>query len=244
MRSSTIIRHLRRPVVAIVAAGALVITAGVYAYASIPDPGGVIHGCFNKAGVLRVIDTAVTQNCLSTETSLNWSQTGPQGVPGVQGPPGAPGAPGAPGFSHAYAVSHGGNDFGGGPTCNWGVSVFPTTVDSLSLPAGTYLVWADGTAASTDNTQSQYTAMLLTGPGMTREQDLIVNPGQHGLAFSLSGTVTLSSPGSVSLGCVDTTNGDPPTRQMFCSAMSHDVRPCRPWSWCVGCAARPNADLS
>jgi hypothetical protein len=64
-------------VVAVVAASA--------AFATIPDAGGVIHGCFAKSGgTLRVIDATVT-NCKATEMSLNWSQTGPQGVPGPQG---------------------------------------------------------------------------------------------------------------------------------------------------------------
>ncbi len=42
---------------------------GVVAYATIPDPAGVIHGCYSKSGgTLRVIDDSVTQ-CKSGETS-------------------------------------------------------------------------------------------------------------------------------------------------------------------------------
>jgi hypothetical protein len=44
------------------------------AYASIPDPSGVIHGCRNNAsGLLRVIDSA-TSSCNPSETALNWVQ--------------------------------------------------------------------------------------------------------------------------------------------------------------------------
>jgi hypothetical protein len=67
------------------------LVVGGVAYATIPDSGGVIHGCYTKSGgTLRVIDASVT-NCKTNEVSLNWSQQG------VRGPPGAPGAPGPPG---------------------------------------------------------------------------------------------------------------------------------------------------
>ncbi len=69
----------------IVAAAA--IAAGV-AYATIPDENGVIHGCLNKAGVLRVVDTSAGGACSATETQLDWSQKGPAGPPGPPGPQG------------------------------------------------------------------------------------------------------------------------------------------------------------
>ena len=52
-----------------------------YTYASIPDSAGVIHGCYDKNG-LRVIDPSNGAACKNDETSLNWSQSGPQ-VPGA-----------------------------------------------------------------------------------------------------------------------------------------------------------------
>jgi hypothetical protein len=63
------------------------VLAGGVAYAAIPDAGGVIHGCYaKKDGTLRVIDTGAGGSCTATkETSLNWSQTGPQGPPGAAG---------------------------------------------------------------------------------------------------------------------------------------------------------------
>jgi hypothetical protein len=73
-------------IVAVVAASA--------AFATIPDAGGVIHGCFTKSGgTLRVIDATVT-NCKATEMSLNWNQSGQPGLPGPQGPKGDTGAKG------------------------------------------------------------------------------------------------------------------------------------------------------
>jgi hypothetical protein len=75
---------------------ALMLAGGV-AWASIPDPGGVIHGCYGKSGGnLRVIDNSVT-NCAKNETSLNWNMKGPTGPAGPQGLQGAKGDPGSPG---------------------------------------------------------------------------------------------------------------------------------------------------
>ena len=48
------------------------------AYATIPDAGGVIHGCYNQSnGGLRVIDDSVA-TCRPNETALDWSAGGPQ----------------------------------------------------------------------------------------------------------------------------------------------------------------------
>ena len=57
---------------------------GGVAYATIPDSGGVIHGCYKVNGDLRVIDSP-SQSCAMNETALTWSQTGPQGPPGISG---------------------------------------------------------------------------------------------------------------------------------------------------------------
>src|SRR2546422_920795 len=67
---------------------ALVIAIGGAAFAAIPDSSGVIHGCYERRGNLRVIDTEATppQGCRSRETVLSWNQQGPQGPPGPPGP--------------------------------------------------------------------------------------------------------------------------------------------------------------
>jgi BclA C-terminal domain len=41
-------------------------------YASIPDSSGVIHGCYNQNGALRVIDTSSEHHCIPGEKALNW----------------------------------------------------------------------------------------------------------------------------------------------------------------------------
>ena len=74
---------------------ALLLTAGI-AYASIPGPDGVIHGCYKNnnpaQGAVIVVDH--TANCPSGYTALNWNQTGPTGPAGPQGPAGADGVSG------------------------------------------------------------------------------------------------------------------------------------------------------
>jgi hypothetical protein len=70
-------------------------------WASIPDQGGIIHGCSDKiTGLARIIDTSRAQ-CLPTETKVSWNQAGqpgptgpqgPQGIQGIQGPAGTAGA--------------------------------------------------------------------------------------------------------------------------------------------------------
>jgi hypothetical protein len=119
-------RFGRRRPLAISLAGALIgaVLAGGVAFAAIPDSGtGVFHGCVSKfAGVLRVVDPALGQKCVTSgpfaETPITWNQVGPMGPKGdtgatgaagpqglkgdsgpagVQGPQGNIGAPGAPG---------------------------------------------------------------------------------------------------------------------------------------------------
>ncbi len=87
----------RRAAVGAAIAAGILLTSGA-ALASIPDSGGVIHGCDTaKDGTLRVIDTDAGQACVKGENGLNWNQTGPQGPPGPAGPQGPQGATGPQG---------------------------------------------------------------------------------------------------------------------------------------------------
>src|SRR4051812_43672488 len=68
----------------------LTLAMGTNALASVPDPSGVIHGCYLKSlGSVRIIDTDTDQHCTRLEAAITWNQTGPAGVPGPQGPVGA-----------------------------------------------------------------------------------------------------------------------------------------------------------
>ena len=86
-------RHRIAPfIIALVAVG----FGSGFASASIPDAGGVIHGCYVRGGALRVIDFPREQ-CKGGEQRVQWSQTGPTGPTGPTGATGATGATGSTG---------------------------------------------------------------------------------------------------------------------------------------------------
>src|SRR5262245_47054936 len=66
------------------AAGALAASAlaGGVAWAAIPDSGGVIQGCYNNGGNLKVVPELP---CPKGWTSLPWNQEGAKGEPGTDG---------------------------------------------------------------------------------------------------------------------------------------------------------------
>jgi hypothetical protein len=69
-----------------VAIAALVVALGGAAYAAIPDGSGVITGCYDGGGNLKVIDTASAPSCPKGYTTVTWNQSGrqgPQGAPGI-----------------------------------------------------------------------------------------------------------------------------------------------------------------
>jgi hypothetical protein len=115
---------------------ALVVALGGVAYSSIPDPMGVIHGCYENSGrTLRVIDTGAGQSCGAAETALNWSQRGPAGPTSAQGPQGAQGPPGQPpAFTKSVAKVTVQADVGF------------AEVARLDVPAGRYVVFAKALA--------------------------------------------------------------------------------------------------
>jgi hypothetical protein len=79
----------------------LAVGAGV-GYAAIPDGGGVIHGCYDNKGALRVIDTQAGDTCKHNESSLSWSQSGSPGPPGQNGTNGTNGTNGVSGYTNAF----------------------------------------------------------------------------------------------------------------------------------------------
>ncbi len=88
--------RIRRVALAVTAVAIVAIAGGVtYAVADIGG-GGVINGCYKtQNGQLRLIDPA-SDSCHPSETSISWSQTGPQGPKGDKGDPGPQGPKGDP----------------------------------------------------------------------------------------------------------------------------------------------------
>src|SRR4029077_4514409 len=127
-------------------------TAGGIAYASIPDSGGTIHGCYaSKDGTLRVVDPSAGQSCdPKHETALDWNAqgvqgpagpAGPTGAAGSQGPAGPTGPQGPAGSTHGYEANS--------------ISKIPpnlangNVVSISGLPDGNYLFWAQVNAFGT-----------------------------------------------------------------------------------------------
>ena len=201
----------RRALTALVAAFGLLAVASV-AYATIPDSSGTIHGCYAKSGgSLRVIDATVT-GCKSGETSLDWNvqgqpgpqgpegpagpqgPTGPQGAIGATGPAGPEGPAGPAGTSHAYSATNGAASLNG-----------MTTVQTLNLPAGDYLLWATGEALDSAN-DTGTTCKLVSGQTTVQQQSvdtfaLGTSDRDATAAIALTGPVVLSNPGSVEVDC-------------------------------------------
>jgi hypothetical protein len=97
---------------------AMLVVAGV-AYATIPDSGGVIHGCYQvdpkgnlgPNATLRLVDASAAnkdaQGCKNNEKAIAWNQTGPTGPTGATGATGSTGATGANGsaWTPAYGIA-------------------------------------------------------------------------------------------------------------------------------------------
>jgi hypothetical protein len=114
-----------RPRGLVIAAAVAILVAGAgVAYATIPDGAGVIHGCYDKKGNLRVVDPSAGGACTGGETALDWSQTGPQGPPGQNGTNGANGVSGWQIVSFDFNLPPEGDGFVG--TAQFVVAACPT----------------------------------------------------------------------------------------------------------------------
>jgi hypothetical protein len=108
---------------AVLAAGVVCVLGVVgvgYAFGAIPGTGGVIQGCYDSGGNLKVVNALP---CPKNSTALSWNQTGPTGATGETG---ATGATGPPGPSNLAALQ-------GSPcTVNARPSSLDVSVDSTS----------------------------------------------------------------------------------------------------------------
>jgi hypothetical protein len=134
------------------------------AYAAIPSSGNVIHGCYDKAGALRVIDTDTGGKCAKGEQALAWNQQGPQGVPGLKGDKGDPGQSGQPGPGVTnVALAPGADD-----ACPTGGTKFVGSSGAVSY-ACSHDPWHRGTWTVPGSAGAQFLNFVgsLTGSGVT-----------------------------------------------------------------------------
>jgi hypothetical protein len=174
-----------------IAAAVVLIGAGTVAYAAIPDSAGVVHGCYNKGGLLqdkgalRVVDSG--ERCRGNETAMTWSQTGPQGPAGPVGAAGAKGDTGPAGFSDSYQDSNG-LDLRG-----------ETTVAELSLPAGAYAVFGK---ADLNNQEVGLRSVVCSLNGTASADSTLPPRGEsERRSVSVQDQIVLTEPGTVTMSC-------------------------------------------
>jgi hypothetical protein len=127
--------------------GALLVFGGLavgLAFAAIPGPNGVIQGCYDNGGNLRVVDALP---CSKGWKPLPWNQQGIQGVQGVKGDTGIQGIQGVKGDTGAKGDT--GTSGLGVAYTNYGEDVLrdigeglTQTVASVTLPTGAYTLMA------------------------------------------------------------------------------------------------------
>jgi hypothetical protein len=192
---------LLRPALVALAIATAVLGAGGIAYATIPDAGGVVHGCYLKGlGTLRVIDSDKGQACSKFETPLDWSQTGPQGPQGQQGPQGAPGQQGSqgpqgpPGPSDVWSVD------GYGSQKNLPIQTWVSLATTPTLPAGSYIVQAEAEAENIQSLDTAYACDLVDSSNNEYQNSRADGP--NWVTVPLQAVITLTSPDTISLQCI------------------------------------------
>jgi type VI secretion system secreted protein Hcp len=127
-------RRLRGAVTLVLPTAAALGAGAAIAVGAIPGGGGTITGCYLtnnvnapslRLGQLRVVDPSLSPTlpgggpnpaavCLSDESAISWSQSGPQGPAGATGGQGPAGAPGADGTAALLPAVQFGFDNGAG----------------------------------------------------------------------------------------------------------------------------------
>jgi hypothetical protein len=185
-------------------AAGLVCVVGVvgvgYALGAIPGTGGVIQGCYDSGGNVKVVNALP---CPKGYTALAWNQqgvkgdqgptgpsgpagpSGPQGQQGATGPEGAQGPKGDPGTSIAYSATGSLVSIG-----NNGDAV----VLSKTVPAGNYAVNAKVVLHNVDDDDSAFGSCGLRASGVAvddagsikLEQDLDLDTASVALQATLA----------------------------------------------------------
>jgi hypothetical protein len=203
------------PVLALSLLLALAALGGV-AWAAIPGPEGIIHGCYAKhGGRLRVIDPAHGR-CGRREAPLNWSETGPPGPRGGKGATGAKGATGPKGSTGPAGPQGPSNAFTASQTGVLALAPSSSrTVLTLNLPAGRYVLSAsvriaDEAGASEPAQQATCTVKGAGSPAAEASATATI-PYASGLTAAetlpLEDAFSLTAVATVELSCVEQSAG-------------------------------------
>ncbi len=214
--------HIHRPSPALgLCTVALLAALGGAAWAAIPGPAGIIHGCYSRhGGQLRVINTSTHARCRRREVELNWSETGPPGPRGGGGPRGLRGFTGARGATGPAGTAGGvgpqgpSNAYAASETNAVTLAASGRSVLSLSVPAGSYVVTASVDIANEDSS-----------PGATEKVACVINAVPSGGGEEASGIATvpfvdgLTGEQTVPLDGSWTLSA-PETLELFCTQLS------------------------
>ena len=198
--------HISRRVLAVAGTVTVLVGVGTAAGAAIaagPVTSGVVSACYKTTAASNGSHAVVLENtghaCPSGYTHVTWNQKGQTGPKGPVGPPG-PRGPSA-GFTAStdnVALTNGTTD---------------TSVVSLTLPAGSYIVQAKLVPFINSGVDSMHCDLLGTG-GTVLDQNFATLNAITDSAGTTFGDTTIgllasltTSGGTISVGCEDNQNG-------------------------------------
>src|SRR5262245_10124335 len=146
-----------RPLLALAVGGAIFGIATAV-QADIPDS-GLIHGCYKSTGgSLRVIDSSSGGKCSPSEAPLSWNQRGPTGATGPPGPAGT-------GTAKTITADNGLNNY-----VDLTTLVTGTDLATISLPAGSFAIFARAGFAPQAGNSSNFVAICSLTAGTDTDQ--------------------------------------------------------------------------
>jgi hypothetical protein len=187
---------VRRPAVIAASCAAAIVVAVSSGYAvGASSSAKVVKACAaHKTGALRI----TTGKCKSGERSVSWSIAGPRGLRGPKGNTGGNG------------LSVGYSDVNGGVSLldSAGAALGYVTIDSISLPAGSYLLHANVNAFTVGAANAVECALYTPAQQNVPKIPLAVGAS---IEFPAEASVVLAAPATVSYQCtadVSATTGD------------------------------------
>jgi hypothetical protein len=149
-----------------------------------------IYACYSKkSGAMRFV--AEPGKCKKTESEISWNTVGPQGPAGPEGPAGASTGAAFLGTKEMTLIT---KYYGGSP---W------TTVVTVNLPAGTYLLTGDGVVNRLTHQGGSGIAVncRLTGGGAVLPYVYFSGPTLETTSVALGGRVYLAVDGTATMEC-------------------------------------------
>ena len=214
--------HISRRVLAVAGTVTVLVGGGTAAGAAIaagPVSSGVVSACYKTVAASNGSHTVVLEDtghtCPSGYTHATWNQkgqTGPQGPVGPAGPQGPQGPQGLVGPQGPRGPSAGFTASTDGVVLTNGTA--DTSVVSLTLPAGSYIVQAKLVPFISSGVDSMHCDLLSTDGATVLDQDYATLNAITDSFGSTFGDTTIgllapltTSGGTISVGCEDNQSG-------------------------------------